>query len=110
MEFEQFMIGWPDYFDGDFDMVRAPVGIGVDDFRLFVYRRPQRHRADISQRLQNHLRRRVDDNLSRCLYGHYVKASNAAAFADEVERQFRHFEMIFPVSDVTGLPWDLCSS
>jgi hypothetical protein len=51
--------------------VRATVGIVVDDFGPFVYRGPRWHRADIGQRLQDHLWRRVDDNLSRCLYGHY---------------------------------------
>ena len=69
--FEHFGVDDADDPDGDLHMMGAAVGIAVDDLGPFVYRRPGRRRADIGQRLQNHLRRRIDDNLSRCLYGHY---------------------------------------
>jgi hypothetical protein len=64
VEFEHFLIDDSDHLDGDFDMARPAVGIGVDHFGFFVHRRPQRHRADIGERVEDHLRRRINDDFS----------------------------------------------
>src|ERR1700759_4031958 len=82
--FEHLSVDDAGHPDGDLHMVWAAVGVAVDDLGPFVHRGPGRRRADICQRLQNRLRRRVVDNLSRCLYGHYYQTSNAAVFADGV--------------------------
>jgi hypothetical protein len=69
--FEHFSVDDAGHPDGDLHMVWATVGIAVDDLGTLVHRGPGRRRADVGQRLQDRFWRRIDDNLTRCLYGHY---------------------------------------
>jgi hypothetical protein len=68
--FEQFRVVDAGDRDGDFHVVRSPVGMFVDDLSPLVHRRPRRHGVNVGERLHDHFRGRVDHNFGRGSYGH----------------------------------------
>ena len=75
--FENLVIDESHNLDGGLDVVGPAVRVAVEHFNFLVQRRPLRYDADVSQRLQDHFRRRIDDYFPRCLYSHSSQASNA---------------------------------
>ena len=54
----------PDHSDRDLHVVRAAVGIGIDDFGLSCAPKTRTAPSHVGERLQDRLRRRIDDDLA----------------------------------------------
>ncbi|EUA30269.1 hypothetical protein I553_4526 [Mycobacterium xenopi 4042] len=90
MVFENLVVHQPEDLDGGPHMVRTAVIVAVEYFNPFVHRRPRRQRADIGERLHNHVRRRVDNDFPGCSCGHCHQASNTLG----LRRRIRNYQPI----------------
>ena len=80
---QHLVVDQPQDLHGHLDVVRAAVGVPVHDVGVLVHRRPRRHGLDVSQRVEDVLRRGVDQDLPRCPNRHTGHSSQAVGAATE---------------------------
>jgi len=71
--FEEFLVSDAHDPKRRLDVVRSAVRIAIQDFGVFVHRRPRRYVFDVGQRLHDHIARSLEDHLSGCANSHSGK-------------------------------------